>query len=575
MSKTLDELPTEVWITISKWLESSDVMEVRRCNRSLCRKLSSRAIWRPRCHEKWLVHLEQDPLYVELKPKDESWFYHYRFRNHIEERIRKGIVEALESLEPYQDVFSRFEHYKPTHVIPFLHSVVKNGYLGGSADAELNMDMVTICHHLLVCMRHKHVYELFAESETEYVHDAELTIFLRLSAMDSSFDLLLHHRDRVLREVDLLARLEWEEFMKLPSTLRIDRLIGYLMQALNRNNKAFVGAGSVQKHLEDFILLRVYACETQGHPLLILSIVQKLASMYGVETVLCGSYLIIRDAKLMTGETYLTISSEGKPKIFTRKRLVHSLRRISGASENVVISRILPSILQPLTYKELVSTIFRELLPLYNKSKWSMAPFPKTPQMYRDLYPHSRQPMSMEIVQYFTCVYKAHELQSRIEMRISSLYSVAIKEVFRLVSRLYPGDYPYAAELLHSHGVNYGEHLLKYDEWLFQLHSIAIEKSDQLGTFVTSTRDPYPMCVVGVRTFNNGNVYYTLMNYCGEFLVDSSSNLQQYDARGNQDIILDFLETSGFSDLGLVFSQLDKNHWKLIPNERIRKILLL
>ncbi|GAV52324.1 hypothetical protein ZYGR_0AG03150 [Zygosaccharomyces rouxii] len=571
--KNLDELPKEVWIEISGWLGASDILQLRLCSRSLCKKLSSRAIWRPRCYEKWLTHLQYDPFYVELKPRDHSWFYHYRFRNHIESRILKGILNALASSEPYHELFPRFVHYKPSHVIPFLHGVIENGYLLGATCTGTGMDVVTICHHLLMCLRHKHVYELFDHEETEYVHDAELTVFLRLSAMDSSFDLLLHHRDRVLQEVHLLVRLEWEEFMKLPATLRIDRLVGYLMQALN-HSKTWTGGGSSQLHLEDFILLRVYAGETQGHPLLILTIVQTLASMYGVETVLCGSYLIIRDPKLIAGETYLTVSIEGKPKIFTKKRLIQSLKRILGTSERVVVSQILPSILQPLAYKELVSTIFRELLPLYNKSKWAVASLPKNPQLYGQLYPHSRQPMSAEIVHYFTCVYKACELQSRIEMRISSLYSVAIKEVFRLVSRLYPGDYYYAAKLLHSRGIDFGEHLLKYDEWIFQLHSIAIEQSSKLGTFVSSTRDPYPMCVVGARTFNNGNVYYTLMNYCGEFFVESSSNVREYDAKGNQEVILDFLKTSGFSDLGLVFSQLDREDWKLIPNDRIKKILL-
>lgn len=570
--KNLDELPKELWIEISRRLEASDILQLRLCSRTLCKKLSSRAIWRPRCYEKWLIHLQHDPFHVELKPKDHSWFYHYRLRNHIESRISKGISSALASSEPYHELFPRFVHYKSSHVIPFLHRVIKNGYLGGTVDTGMGMDFVSICHHLLMCMRHKHVYELFGQEDMEYVHDAEVTVFFRLSAMDSSFDLLLQHRDRVLQRVHSLVRLEWEEFTKSPATLRMDRIVGCLMQALN-NNKTWTEERSGQLYLEDFILLRVYAGETQGHPLLILTIVQTLASMYGVETVLCGSYLIIRDPKLLAGETYLTISTEGRPKIFTKRRLVQSLKRILGTNERVVINQILPSILQPLTFKELVATIFRELLPLYNKSKWTGMPFPKNPQVYRQLYPYSRQPMSAEIVRYFTCVYKAYELQSRIEMRISSLYSVAIKEVFRLVSRLYPGDYSYAAKLLHSRGVDFGEHLLKYDEWIFQLHSIAIEPSGKLGTFVTSTRDSYPMCVVGVRSLNNGNIYYTLMNYCGEFFIESSSNLQEYDAKENQEVILSFLETSGFSDLGLVFSQLDRNDWRLIPNDRIKKIL--
>ncbi|AQZ12242.1 MDM30 (YLR368W) [Zygosaccharomyces parabailii] len=561
------ELPKEIWIEISKWLTPADLLQLRLCCRSLCKKITSRAIWRPRCYDNWLSYQVHDVWNIETVPLDQSWFQYFCYRQRLE---RKILADVISQHREYHQFFPEFgQRYNAGHAAAWLRRVVERGFL----HSGLRFDTVTLCHHLLTSLRHRYVYELFAPSSSEYVHDAEQTVFLRLAAMDGSFDLLLPHRQRVLNGVHTLVKQEHglNGFLAMPATLRVDRLVCFLMGLLAPQRQQ-------QQHqqqlcLEDFMLLRVYTGETQGHPLLVLSIVQTLASYYGVETVLCGSYLVIRDSQLHAGETYLTVSSRGVPKIFTRRRLVQSLRRILGGStEQTITNQVLPSILQPLARAELVSTVFRELLPLHSRSRWTNAS-PKNIETLRRLFPISRQPMSAEIVHYFTCVYKAAEIQSRIEMRISSLYAVAFKEVFRLVSRQYPGDYCYAAKLLHSRGVDFGEHVLPYEEWLFQLHSIALEESDQLGKFVTSTRDQQPLCVIGVRTFQNGNTYYTLMNFCGEFFVELSDNLQPFDAQDRRDKITEFLECSGLSDLGLVFSHLDEENGRLVLNEKVQQLI--
>ncbi|CDF90455.1 ZYBA0S07-01398g1_1 [Zygosaccharomyces bailii CLIB 213] len=561
------ELNQEIWIEISKWLGPADLLQLRLCCRSLCQKITSRAIWRPRCYDNWLSYQVHDVWNIETVPLDQSWFQYFCSRQRLE---RKMLADVISQHREYHQFFPEFgQRYNAGHAAAWLRRVVERGFL----HSGLRFDTVTLCHHLLTSLRHRHVYELFAPSSSEYVHDAEQTVFLRLAAMDGSFDLLLPHRQRVLNGVHTLVKQEHglDGFLAMPATLRVDRLVCFLMGLLAPQRQQ-------QQHqqqlcLEDFMLLRVYAGETQGHPLLVLSIVQTLAAYYGVETVLCGSYLVIRDTQLRAGETYLTVSSRGVPKIFTRRRLVQSLRRILGGStEQTITNQVLPSILQPLARAELVSTVFRELLPLHSRSRWTNAS-PKNVETLRRLFPISRQPMSAEIVHYFTCVYKAAEIQSRIEMRISSLYAVAFKEVFRLVSRQYPGDYCYAAKLLHSRGVDFGEHVLPYEEWLFQLHSIALEESDQLGKFVTSSRDQQPLCIIGVRTFQNGNTYYTLMNFCGEFFVELSDNLQPFDAQDERDKINEFLGCSGLSDLGLVFSHMDEENGRLVLNEKVQQLI--
>lgn len=561
-------LPQEIWIDIAQLLDAEDLFNLRLCCKRLNRIVSSRAIWKPRCYQNWLNHQSHDLLNEDITPRIDDWFYYYRSRNRIDQHlgyILKQISQECDGAKN-QESLRLLLRYKPPMVIPLLHRTVKRGFLGQNA----SFDVVTLCQRLLTTFRHRHVYELFSNQEetSEFVHNAEETFFLPLAAIDPSFDRLLHFRTIFFERIHVFIKKEFnnlEDFLRLPTTLRVDKLICYLLEALDIFNS--------DRHLflEDFMLLRIYAGETAGHPLVILSIIQSLASRYGVETVLCGSYLIIHDSRLKDRETYLTFSSAGVPKIFTRRRLIQSLKRIVGSSDYIIRSEILPSILLPLKHKELLTTVFKELLPQYCKSKWSSATA-KTMEEARRLFPFSNQPMNVEAVNYFLCVFKAVDIRWKTELRVSVLYTITHKEVFRLISKLFPGDFIYAEDLLKCKGHDFGKTQYLYSDWLLQLHNISVRKSDAIGLFVISPRDRQLMCVVGVREFNN-DVYYTLMNFLGEFYVEQSNNVALSDETVKDSCIKEFLCLASQSDLGLVFCAIDWHSRKLIVNPKIQDVL--
>lgn len=563
-------LPQEVWIDISRYLDQQDLFRLRLCCKSLNRTLSSRAIWKPRCYEKWLGHQSHDVLNYEEIDDHQDWFHYYRLRSRIDRHLLgllKRITQDTSGDECWR-LFDLILRYNPSHVIPLLHETANNS----SNAMGASLDLVTLCQRILITLRHKHVYDLLQiedKSGPTFVHNAEESFFLPLAGMDPSFDRLLHFRQDVFAKVHSLIKQEFnelEEFLELPTTLRVDKLIGMLTEVLSifKTDRHFF--------LEDFMLLRIYAGETTGHPLVILSIIQSLASRYAVETILCGSYLIIKDHKLRDGESYLTISSTGVPKIFTRRRLVQSLKRIVGSSEYIIRREILPTILQPLKYQALLATIFKNLLPLYSKSRWS-ASQARTMEMAGSLFPYSNQPMNSETAHFFLCVYKTVELRLRLESQVSVVFTIAHKQVFTLVSRLFPEDSIYLRELLKCDGKDFGEVRYTYEDWIQQLHNISLENSDALGRFVMSPRDRQLMCVVGTKRYGNDEMYYTLMNCTGEFFVEPSKSLTILDMKGNEDKIRNFLSLAAQSDLGLIFAGFDRQHKRLMANAKILKIL--
>lgn len=500
----------------------------------------------------------------------DDWFSYFRFRNNIDCGIMRNLRRIMQQKDSkkYWDEFQSLMRFKKSHIIPLLHRTVNKQY----PRDEIPLHLIAICQKVLTSYRHEYVVNLFTNENggIEFVHNAEETIFLKLAAMDPSFDRLLHHRSQVFNKIHLLIKRDFnnssDEFMTLPTTLRVDKLICYLIELLNPFSN------SRHLFLEDFILLRIYAGEAHGHPLLILAIIQALASKYKVETLLCSSYLIIRDHRLKDGETYLTISSTGKPKIFTRGRLIHSLKHLVGSSDYIIQNEIIPTILQPLKMKDCISTIFKELLPVYNKSKWYTMN-PKTIESAKLIFPHSGQPMSCDAVNYFLCVHKATDIGHRNEMRVSTLYTITRREVFRMLSKLYPGDLNEIKSLLRRDSDSFVEPFLRYEEWLHQLHNISLETEDGMGLFVVSSRDLQLMCIVGTRQFSNQHTYYTLMNALGEFYIELDENVEPCDWECNEDLISDFLSMASRSDLGLVFSGIDKSSHRLEMNSIVQHII--
>ena len=564
-------LPQEVWIDITRYLGPQDLFQLRLCCKRLNQIVSSRAIWKPRCYEKWLEHQLHDVLNTH-RDEHRDWFYYYRFRNRIDRHVLNLLIKITQvtDTDEYTKLFENVLRYNPSHLIPLFHKITSKATEGETEGATL--ELVTLCQRLLNTLRHKHVYDLLRieeKSTPTFVHNAEETFFLPLAAMDPSFDRLLHFRQDMFAQIHALIKQEFEDlddFFRLPATLKVDKLICFLTEVLNifKTDRHFF--------LEDFMLLRIYAGETTGHPLVILSIIQSLASQYAVETILCGSYLIISDARLRDGESYLTLSSTGVPKIFTRKRLVQSLKRIVGSSDYIIQREIMPTILQPLKYQTLLATIFKELLPLYSRSKWSASPM-KTMEKARGMFPYSNQPMNSETVRYFLCVYKAVEMRLRLESQVSVLFTIAHKQVFALVSRLFPEDSTYLNKLLKCDGKDFGEIRYNYEDWILHLHNIPLEKSDALGLFVMSPRDRQLMCVVGTKKIGNDETYYTLMNFIGEFYVELRQNLEVFDVENNEHCIENFLSLAAQSDLGLVFTNFDWQQKKLITNAKVLHIL--
>ncbi|SCW01776.1 LAFE_0E07008g1_1 [Lachancea fermentati] len=575
MVVTVDELPKEIWIEISKSLEYNDLLRLRLCSKMMNEMVASKAIWRPRCHERWLNQEREDILNFEpeasnLVKQQDDWFYYFRYRN----RIDKHVVNTLMSMKDTQDqklYWDKFNYLFKygTKVIPLLSRLEVEGYNQGTP-----FEITYMAHRLLVTMRHKHVFELINRSldddSEEWVHYAEESIFLPLAALDVCFNRLLPYRKKMIEQIHAQIKKDYEDltdFLTLPSTLRLDKLMKYLFQILAKYQLPHVRQRA-RYFLDDFMLLRIYAGESKGHPLLLLAIVQSVATRYNIETVLCEEFLIVRDPGLRNGESYVTISQGGKPRIFSRKNLIDSMCRIFPSRE-VVLNSVIPRLLQPLKTNSLLFKVFDEWYPYCKKSIWKMIP-DKTIQALLTYMPHSRYPVQVSDYEYIQAYWKLSQSANH-----RALWNIGKANFLKFVLNQFPHD---LVLLKDTKGFeqNFSEDAtpVSFDEIFSEKYLICPGKTDMVGQFVSDRRNSQLFIVVAVKEAQNATTYFILMDCLGHMnvLLKDDTEVVEVDTL-ELETIEEFLDLLSLSDLGLFFTRFDHSAGHLVPSKKFDSYL--
>ena len=472
-----------------------------------------------------------------------------------------------------------------------------------------------------------------SDSSTQFINNPTLpdcsryleTFCLKLATMDTAFDRLLMYRSKFYDNVTrFIEQVEFDgdikKFLTLPSTMKVDKIVTAVYRVLNipiRHTNSTANATNSsnnqfqhpkQYYYEDFMVTRIYANEVKGHPLLLLAIIQRIGQQFGVETVMSRYYLIIKDNRLKDGETYLTISPRSyKPNIFLQKDLINLIQHnFRSVSNDMLRQRVLPNFLKPLTNQTFLRIIFDDLLPNFSSSIWTSNEFTTSMtdtnlvELADKLFPVSRHSVQHEVIKYFSSFFSIIRTVQHGEESISrhgtsgALQAVAKRGLVKLITVTYPGDLRYLKgeeDYRQARGTT-------YLEWLLAKHSIVIPKPEPeqkqkqeqelgtnsrgdkidyfslIGTFAIS-RNEQLVCIVGVkamRSIGEDIKYYTVMNCNGEFFVELSTQITEFQWDTKR--VADFLRlcTSHY-ELGLVFEGIDWEKRKLVVNKRIRSLI--
>lgn len=571
-----DDIPVEVWIEICKYLDFHDLFQLRLVCHNLNNTICSNIIWIDRCWDNWII-LEKDDILINVEKLDfkelstsRDWFYYFRYRH----RIDTILINTLESLTNNHDLqvvlkklklLNKYQHY----VIPKLHKLLKH-----ANPNTKSLEVIYMAKQLLTSIRHGRLFDLIHKYHQDQVNIGivEETVLLPLASIDSCFDDLLPFRMKFFECINNRIMLEYSNignFYELYPTVRIDKLLKYIWDELDDRRKHTRIQPIERFTLEDFMILRVYCGETNGHPIILLSIIQAIASRYNISSKLCEEFLIVHDPKLKAKESYITIPTVGgrlgKPRIFTRKNLIDSMCRVFP-NRNMVVTSLLPKTLTPFNWKSLLEKIFNDLSMYCNKSIVSVLTNYSLSNIFQ-LFPFSNMPCNEEYFDFFLLYWKL--FTSRLN---NSMKSIAIRQFTKLILRLFPCDIIHVRDSFCDTSL-YEKETFKMG-FMSRLRLNHFNSDQNIGEVITYGPQP---CIYIIICSENSmqESYVTVMDMFGRYHLFHKSDISNNGISINEvALFLDlFTALVTHSELGLYFHTYNIESNKFIPNSKLYSFL--
>ncbi|KOG98040.1 SCF ubiquitin ligase complex subunit MDM30 [Saccharomyces eubayanus] len=532
---TIDHLPPEIWLLISRLLQTSDLHSLCLTNRRLYLTIVADEIWKKRCYDRWIIQENLDILadndYDPIPVC--QWHSYYLQRAKWENKIFSLLWELTMETQPqaFREKYFhilQFEHHK---LATFLHRIIKQGYIPD----KRRLDLLTYANYLLKNIRHKYVFPLFypmnatelKDLNTMASRDAEM-IYLRLSAIDTSFYDLLDSREFVLNGIcsSLLHRYKKiEKFLELRPVDRVSKLISmstdYLdcfSQLSDIEDQMGDRDGERELHREDFMLLRVYSRESRGYKTIILAMIQTIAKRYNVESYLARDHLVVTEPDFPGGQAFVTVNEDFQPYIFNKDDLISVWSSNYPNSANFETAA-LPALLEPISIQHLLTEFFRELLRCKPRP---FEDYPNRAHGLRDMFPYGKVEVPRDVTMYFAFIFDLFD--AMFESGMTSLRGQMLRDLLNYVNANNFGDL----------NIIIGQNALEEpnDCWCNKRDYVLLDDDDKIGYFFQDIETQDTLCALNQYKVD-GKVFITTIDILGDIRVRLAEGLMPF--RGDCD----------------------------------------
>ncbi|KAH3681146.1 hypothetical protein WICPIJ_007892, partial [Wickerhamomyces pijperi] len=320
---------------------------------------------------------------------------YYRFRRRIDVQISKSLLRIVSSADPEAQDKEMVDILKWGGLgIPILYitrskAINYTDTLTGTNKFQLSMRYHA--HKLLgQLISERHVHHLSNIEANYSLSNTEQMFFDMAKTHDPASLSLIPIRTARIQEIVTRVLSNPHYHYSKPSTFKISLIVHAFNEVVD---PIYVKHEEFQfgNCRENFSVLRIYAGEIPGDSLLKLSIIQHIGSlMFGIESQLSESFLIIKDASFKSGHSYLSITShsatESNPgyKIYTYNYLLDRVTR-SGYTRPLEALRMMT---EPLSLQECHGAVQRGIdrfQPLAQKRNIA-----RSSGEYWILYPYSK-----------------------------------------------------------------------------------------------------------------------------------------------------------------------------------------
>ncbi|KAL3232594.1 hypothetical protein RNJ44_04510 [Nakaseomyces bracarensis] len=335
----LEACTPELFDLICGELYAYDLWNLRKCSSELKTMVERVSKWKEICMERW--PLDDSHLYLSqykdfdlkaiwkvIKPTGDTdrWFVYYKYRMRYDQRIIRNVKHLAE----FDEVGNEF--WKS-----FLGSVNDRGYLYIPQLLRIRENEEWEKYHwsledrswaiyLMGAVRRKCFYSFFLPDmsfmrSSKFLYERD--ILLRFSTLDPQFDKLLPYRKETFNK---MVKSIYEKYdgdpIKFSGITAGTRMLD-IVDALKRY---LCTSGSTSYCMEDTMVLRVYAGEARGMPVVLLAIVERIARYLKVECFFNGKFITFVDPTYRDKYGYLV--SDGRSiRIFRRHQFVSYLSR--------------------------------------------------------------------------------------------------------------------------------------------------------------------------------------------------------------------------------------------------------
>lgn len=552
-------LPRELWYQIQESLPLNDLLRLREVNKRLAELVLDSTAWKYLCDDRWLNLAAQDPL--ASLPMVHSYAYDfYKEQYQLDQALLRSLCRSINATSSksfwleFSDGVRRLNGLKNT---------LRRSFLLSWTTHEHSVEELTMVRQLFWHARHKHFLQICSEGNSVNsqltITDAEQHFFLPLACLDPSFDVLLQRRTFILSEVDRYVATTFEndltKFNNKLSSLRLKYLATALFTVWVKN----LPHRDPTYYREDFMITRVYAGETQGHLLVLLSIIQTISKRYGITTYLSEFCLCFADTSescslsyeqiLESGASYFTVVPGAGFVVFKERDIANSVGQGNLQSRLFDNERLRHRFLKPISFMQLKRTVIDLLLNHHSKSSWDDI----WEQSHHEKivhYPYSENPLPIQTIRYLTMLNNSH-----FTVKTDGLYTGS---QCRNIVASFPGDSIYFDDSKLYHQTN-------YKRWLINFFDGFVEfKNTQLaGTFVVCVADSKLGCIIDIDETSG---YITLMDCTGQLFKEHFSAVHEYSK--DEGLPLPYFSTF---HLGLIFSHVNEITKRLVVKKLIYK----
>lgn len=360
----LSEIPLEIWVNISIYLDKTDIYYLSLTNKSMYMMMTSDSVWWPKIKKSWYMSdYNAQTLTYKKKLKHNESYYQYFKRKKLDDQFVRSCIDDIINynlnnndnsiiIEKLNLIYNNFDSYIPCLLSESLHLTSSlfnsDGFITSEIFSKfqkrrnLKLDRIYIASNILEsgkflkCLKNANNYFQNLPTDLE-------SVLVELSLLDPRYHELILIRHSVIKTIIFNYKsINFEPTTKpIEKIMLLVRIMHHVIDSKKKKILLMNQFSTSKLTIEDLSILRFYSGDSEGTPLIKNAIVEKLCIMLNL-----NQYIEINDCciKILDNNQFMYLFIDGNQMYLKKESDVHEILRkfpMEDASYILLRSRLL------------------------------------------------------------------------------------------------------------------------------------------------------------------------------------------------------------------------------------------